>query len=167
MKYLSVQHDSMLIKHGNGVVIDFYSLKKLELIHRWSKSDFYKFDDVQVDIHRIEFYSNSFLAMNVELNEENDVIDIFLLPQLQHVRRIENAYLIFYFSSNNFWIIKEKFDENSMNFALVDQHGGTTPIKINNDENIIDFRLFGKQNFLVFRQNPSAIQIQFHRVDQL
>ncbi|CAF3928253.1 unnamed protein product, partial [Rotaria sp. Silwood1] len=49
----------------------------MELIKRWSKKDFYPDNENTIDIHRIELYSNIYLAMNVEINDDNDVLDLF------------------------------------------------------------------------------------------
>ncbi|CAM4750820.1 unnamed protein product [Rotaria magnacalcarata] len=73
MKYISINNDILLIKHGHGLFVDSYSLEKMKLIKRWTKNDFYPDTENTIYIHRIELYSNFCLAMNVEIDEDNDV----------------------------------------------------------------------------------------------
>jgi len=161
MKYLSVNNDLMLIKHGNGLFLDNYSLKKMELIKRWIKKDFYLDDDDNtIDIHRIEFDSNFYLAMNVEINDEKNVLDLFTFPNIQHLRRLENSYLILYLPLNNYWIIKQKKDNNQIDLCLLNQNGEINRLNIIQNENINGMRLFGKDFLLVIRQNKNSIQMQ-------
>jgi hypothetical protein len=162
MKYLSINNDLMLIKHGNGVFIDSYSLKTMELIKHWIKKDFYSDDDDDtIDIHRIEFYSNIYLAMNIEINDEKNLLDLFTFPNIQHIKRLNNCYLILYLPLNNYWIIKQKNDDNQMNLCLLDQNGQINRLNIIENEDIIGMRLFGKDFFLVIKQNnKNSIQMQ-------
>ena len=163
MKYLSVNNDIMLIKHGNGLFIDNYSLKTMELIRRWTKKDFYpNDDDKNIDIHRIEFYSNYYLAMNVEINDEKDVLDLFIFSNIQHIRRIENSYLILYLPLNHSWIIKQRNDDNhnQIDLCLLEQNGQINRLNCNENENINGMKLFGKDFLLVIRQNRCSIDMQ-------
>jgi len=161
MKYLSINNDLMLIKHGNGVFIDSYSLKTMELMKHWTKKDFYLNDENIIDIHRIEFYSNFYLAMNIEINDEKNLLDLFTFPNIQHIRRLENCYLILYLPLNNYWIIKQKNDNNQMDLCLLDQNGQINRLNIIENEDIIGMRLFGKDFFLVIKQNnKNSIQMQ-------
>jgi hypothetical protein len=164
MKYLSVNNDLMLIKHGNGLFIENYSLKEMKLIQRWKKKDFYTNNEDIIDIHRIEFSSNFYLAMNVEINDEKDVLDLFLFPNIQHIRRLENCYLILYLPLNNSWIIKQTNENNQSNLCFLNQHGEINRLNINDHENIQGIKLFGKDLFLIIRQNRNSIQMQlFHK----
>ena len=168
MKYMSVYQQKLLIKHGNGVVIDFYSLKTFELVRRWSKKDFYDCDDTQFEIHRIELYTDSNLAMNVEINEERNVLDLFSLINLQHIRRIENAYSIVYLPLNNYWIIKTRNDQDGeMNFSLLDQYSEISRLKLNDEENIYDFHLLGNTYFVILRRQRQSMLIQWYYIDHL
>jgi len=161
MKYLSINNDLMLIKHGNGIFIDSYSLKTMELIKHLTKKDFYLNDENIIDIHRIEFYSNFYLAMNIEINDEKNLLDLFTFPNIQHIRRLENCYLILYLPLNNYWIIKQKNDNNQMDLCLLDQNGQINRLNIIENEDIIGMRLFGKDFFLVIKQNnKNSIQMQ-------
>ncbi len=166
MKYLSINNHFMLIKHGNGLFIDKYSLKTMELIKRWSKSDFYGDEENTIDIHRIEFYSNSYLAMNIEINDENNVLDLFIFPNIQHIRRLENSYLMLYLPLNNYWIIKQINENNQTDICLLDQNGQLNRLNIINSENINGIRLFGKHFFLVIRQIKNSIQMQLFHNDK-
>ena len=118
MKYLTLNNDLMLIKHGSGVFIDKYSLKTMELLKRWQKTDFYSDDDSSLEIHRLEFSSNFYLVMNVEINDELNVLDLFIFPTLQHIRRLESSYLVLYLPLNNYWIIKRINEANSSKLML-------------------------------------------------
>jgi len=161
MKYLSINNDLMLIKHGNGIFIDSYSLKTMELIKHLTKKDFYLNDENIIDIHRIEFYSNFYLAMNIEINDEKNLLDLFTFPNIQHIRRLENCYLILYLPLNNYWIIKQKNDNNQMDLCLLDQNGQINRLNIIENEDIIGMRLFGKDFFVVIKQNnKNSIQMQ-------
>ncbi|CAF0762555.1 unnamed protein product [Adineta steineri] len=166
MKYLTINNDVMLIKHSNGSFIDKYSLKTMELIKRWTKNDFYVDDENTIDINRIEFYSNSYLAMNTEINDEMNVLDLFIFPTIQHIRRLENSYLILYLPLNNYWIIKQINENNQIDLCLLDQNGQINRLNINNSENIIGIRSFGKQVFLVTRQMKNSIQMQLFHIDK-
>lgn len=161
MKYLSVNNDLMLIKHGNGLFIDNYSLKTMELIKRWIKKDFYPNIENTIDIHRIEFYSNYYLAMNVEINDEKDVLDLFIFSNIQHIRRIENSYLILYLPLNHSWIIKQRNnDNNQTDLCLLEQNGQINRLNCNENENINGMKFFGKDCLLVIRQNKTSIEMQ-------
>ncbi|UJR35141.1 hypothetical protein I4U23_027912 [Adineta vaga] len=166
MKYLTLNNDLMLIKHGNGLFIDKYSLKSMELLKRWSKTDFYPNDESLVDIHRLEFSSNFYLVMNVEINDETNVLDLFIFPTLQHIRRLENCYFILYLPLNNYWIIKQINDSNQHDLCLLDQNGQINRLNITESENIIGMRFFGKQYFLVLHQIENSIQIQLFHIDK-
>lgn len=167
MKYISVYNDLLLIKHSHGLFIDEYSLEKMELIKRWSKEDLYPNDAERISIHRIELYSNCYLMMNVEIDDENDVLDLFIFPTMQHIRRLENSYLILYLPLNNYWIIKQQQQENNQtNLCLLDQNGHIDRLNINDSERIISMRLFGKNLLCVIRQNKTSIQIQLFHIDK-
>ncbi|CAF0774813.1 unnamed protein product [Rotaria sordida] len=166
MKYISVNNDLLLIKHGHGLFIDNYSLEKMELLKRWSKQDFYPNNENTIDIHRIELYSNFYLAMNVEINDDNDVLDLFIVPNIQHIRRLENSYLMLYLPLNNYWIIKQKQDNNQIDLCLLDQNGHIDQLNIINSENINSIRSFGKHFLLVTRQNKNSIQMQLFHIDK-
>jgi hypothetical protein len=161
MKSISVNNDLMLIKHGNGLFIDNYSLKKMELINRWTKNDFYPDAENPINIHRVEFYSNVYLAMNVELNDDNNVLDLFIYPDMQHIRRLENSYLILYLPLNNYWIIKQK------ELCLLDQNGQINQLNIIDNDHVIGMHLFGKHCLLVVKQNENSIQMQLFHIDRL
>ncbi|CAF1631681.1 unnamed protein product [Adineta ricciae] len=167
MKYLTLNNDLMLIKHGSGIFIDKYSLKTMELLKRWQKTDFYSNDDNSLEIHRLEFSSNFYLVMNVEINDELNVLDLFILPTLQHIRRLENSYLVLYLPLNNYWIIKRINEVNRQDLCLLDQNGLVTRLSIHESENIIGMRFFGKQYFLVLRQiENSSLQMQLFHIDK-
>ena len=167
MKSLCLDQDWMLIKHGSGSWIDYYSLKTFDLLKRWSKTDFYAYEQTTVEIHRMELYSNVYLAMNVELNEDTDVLDLFLLPNLQHVRRVDNAYLTLYLPLKNYWIIKTKSHEENeqLHFSLLDHQGELTRLHIDQPEKIHDLHLFGPHRLLVLRANAQTMQIQLFPID--
>lgn len=167
MKYITVNNDIILIKHGDGLFIDSYSLEKMELIKRWTKNDFYPGVESTIYIHRIELYSNFYLAMNVEIDDDNDVLDLFIFPNMQHVRRLENSYLIHYLPLNNYWIIKQKKDHNETDLCLLDHNGHINQLNIINSDNINSIRLFGKNFLLVTRQNKNSIQMQLYHIDKL
>ncbi len=161
MKYLSVNNDIMLIKHGNGLFIDNYSLKTMELIQRWTKKDFYSDNENTIDIHRIEFYSNYYLAMNVEINDEKDVLDLFIFSNIQHIRRIEHSYLILYLPLNHSWIIKQRNEHQQTDLCLLEQNGEINRLNCMENETIHGMKLFGKDFLLVIRQNKTtSIDIQ-------
>ncbi|CAF3292747.1 unnamed protein product [Rotaria socialis] len=166
MKYISINNDILLIKHGHGLFVDSYSLEKMELIKRWTKNDFYPDTENTIYIHRIELYSNFCLAMNVEIDEDNDVLDLFIFPNMQHLRRIDNSYLLLYLPLNNYWIIKQKKENNQTDLCLLDQHGHIDQLNINNSENIKCIRLFGKNYLLVMRQNKTSILMQLFHIDK-
>ena len=117
-------------------------------------------------IHRLELYSNSYLAMNVELNDENDVIDLFFLPDLQHIRRLESAYLVVYLPLNNYWIIKQKPDDQQASLCLLAENGEIHRLNSIDPEHIIGIRLFGKHSLLVVRQNENSIQMQLYPLEK-
>ena len=166
MKHISVNNEFMIIKHGQGSTIDYYSMKTMQSIKRWSKRDFYPSDDDSMAIHRIELYSNSYLAMNVELNDENDVIDLFVLPDLQHIRRLEGAYLVVYLPLNNYWIIKQKPDDQQASLCLLAENGEINRLNSIDPEHIIGMRLFGQHSLLVVRQNQNSIQMQLYSLEK-
>ncbi len=88
MKYFSGNNGLILIEHGNGLFIDSYSLWTRELIEHWEK-DFYPDNWNSVDIHRIEFYSNHYLAMNVEVDNGKDILDLFIyFRNIRHLRQM-------------------------------------------------------------------------------
>jgi len=162
MKYLSINNDLMLIKHGNGLFIDNYSLNTMELIKQWTKKDFYYDDDDEnlIDIHRIEFYSNFYLALNIEINDEENFLDLFSFPNIQHIKRFNNCYLILYLPINNSWIIKQKNDNNQMDLCILNQNGQINRLNLIDNENINGMRLFGNDLLLVIRQYKNSIQMQ-------
>jgi hypothetical protein len=49
------------------------------------KKDFYPDNENSIDIHRIEFYSNYYLTMNVEINDEKYVLDLFIFLQIFNI----------------------------------------------------------------------------------
>ena len=107
----------------------------------------------------MELYSNVYLAMNVELNEDIDVLDLFLLPHLQHVRRVDNAYLILYLPLTNYWIIKMKNNEENepLHFSLLDHQGELTRLHLDQPEKIHDLHHFGSHCLLVLRANTQTM----------
>jgi hypothetical protein len=117
MKYLSANNDLILIKHGNGLLIDSYSLQTIELIKHREK-DFYPDNGHSIDIHRIEFYSNYYFAMNVEVNDEEDILDLFFFSNIQPMRQMENVYLILYLPFNYSWSIRQRNDHQQMDLCL-------------------------------------------------
>lgn len=163
MKYLSINNDLMLIKYSDGILIENYSLKTMELIQRWQKKDFYPEDDEQINIaiHRIEFYSNYYLAMNVEINEEYDVLDFFIFSNIQHIRRIERSYLILYLPLNQSWIIKQQQQEEN-HLSLLEQNGDIHRLNIENHCEIYGMKSFGKDFLLVVKQNQTTIAMHLY-----
>lgn len=162
MKYLSVNNDLMLIKYGDGVLIENYSLKTMELIQHWRKKDFYPNTDEQmnIQIHRIEFYSNYYLAMNVEINDEKDVLDFFIFSNIQHIRRIDQSYLILYLPLNQSWIIKQQIDD--IHLSLLEQNGNIHPLNIDQTSRIHGMKLFGKDFLLVIKDNQTSIDMHLY-----
>ena len=168
MKYITVKNNLILIKHGNGIFIDKYSLETMQLIKRWSKNNFYTFDNEdEINIHRIEFYSNFYLAMNIEINEDKNVLDLFILSHIQHIRRLENSYLILYLPLNNYWIIKQINENNQIDLCLLDHDGYIDRLNIINNNHINSIHLFGKHFLLVVRQSKNAIRFQLFHIDKL
>ena len=132
----------------------------MELIKRWTKNDFYPAEDKPIDIHRIEFYANFYLAMNVEINDDQDVLDFFIFPNIQHIRRIENAYLILYFPLNHSWLIKQRNDLDQNDLCLLEHTGEINRLNLKAKENITGMKFFGNEMFLVIRENSSSIEMQ-------
>ena len=164
MQYLSINNDLMLIKYGDGILIENYSLKTMDLVQHWQKKDFYPEDNEQqmnIAIHRIEFYSNYYLAMNVEINEEYDVLDFFIFSNIQHIRRIERSYLILYLPLNQSWIIKQQ-QTNDNHLSLLEQNGDIHRLNIENPSDISGMKSFGKDFLLVVKQNQSAITMHLY-----
>ncbi len=91
MKYFSGNNGLILIEHGNGSFIDNYSLKTMELIKHWKK-DFYPDNRNSIVIHRIEFYSNYYLAINVEVNDEK-IFWIYLFFSKYSTYTADDKYL--------------------------------------------------------------------------
>lgn len=161
MKYLSVNNDLMLIKYGDGVLIENYSLKTMELIQHWHKEDFYPNDEqMTIEIHRIEFYSNYYLAMNVEMNDEKDVLDFFIFSNIQHIRRIDRSYLILYLPLNQSWIIKQQTDQ--IRLSLLEQNGDIHPMDIEQSSQIHGMKLFGKDFLLIIKDNQTSIDMHLY-----
>ncbi|CAF1155742.1 unnamed protein product [Adineta ricciae] len=96
-----------------------------------------------------------------------NVLDLFILPTLQHIRRLENSYLVLYLPLSNYWIIKRVNEANRQDLCLLDQNGLVTRLNIHESENIIGMRFFGKQYFLVLRQiENSSLQMQWFHIDK-
>jgi len=162
MKYLSIQNDLMLIKHSNGTFIEYYSLKNFQLLKQWKKEEFYRENHSNISIHRIEFDANYNLAMNVEIDEEIDYLDLFSFPDLQHLRRLENCYLIVYFPLNTCWIIKQKVNTNQTHLCLLNLNGQINRLNVDQNEDLLGMKFFGDDLLIILKDDSQSIQIQLY-----
>ena len=85
----------------------------------------------------------------------------------QHLRRVDNAYLILYLPLKNYWIIKTKSHEENeqLHFSLLDHQGELTRLHLDHPEKIHDLHLFGPHRLLVLRANAQSMQIQLFPID--
>jgi hypothetical protein len=99
--------------------------------------------------------------MNVEINDEKDVLDLFIFSNIQHIRRIEHSYLILYLPLNHSWIIKQRNEHQQTDLCLLEQNGEINRLNCTENETIHGMKLFGKDFLLVIRQNKTtSIDIQ-------
>jgi len=157
MKYFANYRDHLIINYGLGAFIEHWTLRKLQLIKRWTKCDLFE-NENDVEINRIGLCTYEIMALNVDLYDGGSLMDVLSVIELINIetmtklKRIPSSLFVLHVSPTQ-WLIKHKDVDNAQySLCLLDSDWEMKQLDIKQQEDIDQIRFYGKHTMLLSRK---------------